>query len=123
MSNFGNFTFLELDVEAVLSLEISGKRETVADLFLVINSFYIANLWLKFSLCLLILICELGIRWSFSKYFETFCCFTKFSFHHKWNDARLLLINELPHELLNDLRPRILGNKEMLGKYLNFIGW
>ena len=44
MSNFGNFTFLELDVEAVLSLEISGKRETVADLFLVINSFYIANL-------------------------------------------------------------------------------
>ena len=30
---------------------------------------------------------------SFSYYFETFWCFTKFSFHHKWNDARLLLIN------------------------------
>ena len=29
---------------------------------------------------------------SFS-YFETLWCFTKFSFHHKWNDARLLLIN------------------------------
>ena len=29
---------------------------------------------------------------SFS-YFETFGCFTKFSFHHKRNDARLLLIN------------------------------
>ena len=24
-------------------------------------------------------------------YFETFWCFTKFSFHYKWNDARLLL--------------------------------
>ena len=25
---------------------------------------------------------------SFSRYFETFWCFTKFSFHHKWNDAQ-----------------------------------
>ena len=46
ISNFGNFTLLEFDVEAVLSLEISGKRETVADFFLVINSFDIANLLL-----------------------------------------------------------------------------
>ena len=30
---------------------------------------------------------------SFSQYFETSWCFTKFSFHRKWNDARLLLIN------------------------------
>ena len=29
---------------------------------------------------------------SFS-YFETLWCFTKFSFHQKWNDAGLLLIN------------------------------
>ena len=26
-------------------------------------------------------------------YFETFWCFNKFSFHHKWNDGQLLLIN------------------------------
>ena len=39
---------------------------------------------------------------SFSKYFETYWCFTKVSFHytkvffhHKWNDARLLLINSV----------------------------
>ena len=30
---------------------------------------------------------------SFPWYFETFWCFTKFSFHHKWNDARLLLMS------------------------------
>ena len=30
---------------------------------------------------------------SVSWYFETFRCFTKFSFYHKWNDVRLLLIN------------------------------
>ena len=29
----------------------------------------------------------------FHKYFETLWCFTKFSFDHKRNDARLLLIN------------------------------
>ena len=29
---------------------------------------------------------------SFSKYSETLWCFNKFSFHRKWNDARLLLI-------------------------------
>ena len=44
MSNFVNFTLLEFDVEAVLRLEILGKRDTVADLFLVINSFNIATL-------------------------------------------------------------------------------
>ena len=32
-------------------------------------------------------------RQAVSKYFETFRCFTKFSFHHKWNDGRLLLKN------------------------------
>ena len=30
-------------------------------------------------------------------------------------------INELPHELPNELRLRILGNDEILGKCLNFI--
>ena len=28
-----------------------------------------------------------------SKYFENLWCFTKFSFHHKWNEAWLLVIN------------------------------
>ena len=46
--------------------------------------------------------------------FWEFLFFTKFSFHHKWNEAWLLVINciyELPHELSNDLiRFRILGN-------------
>ena len=32
------------------------------------------------------------------------------------------LVNELPHELPDDLRLRILGNKEMLGKSQNFVG-
>ena len=32
----------------------------------------------------------LGLQ-SLSEYFETFWCFTKFSFHHKWKYARLLL--------------------------------
>ena len=59
-SNFGNFTLLEFDVEAVLNLEISGKRETVADFFLIINSFNIANLCLP--LCSLIHLGELRIR-------------------------------------------------------------
>ena len=31
-------------------------------------------------------------------------------------------IYELPHELPNDLRLEILGNEEILGKCLNFIG-
>ena len=30
---------------------------------------------------------------SVSKQYETFWCFTKFYFHRKWNDGRLLLIN------------------------------
>ena len=30
---------------------------------------------------------------SFSQYFGTFGCFTKFIFHHKYNEARLLVIN------------------------------
>ena len=30
-------------------------------------------------------------------------------------------IYELPHELVNDLRLRILGNYKISGKYLNFI--
>ena len=32
-------------------------------------------------------------------------------------------IHELPHELKNDLRLRILGNQEILGKCLNPIEW
>ena len=32
-------------------------------------------------------------------------------------------IYELPHELPNDLRLRILGNEEILGKSQNFIEW
>ena len=44
-----------------------------------------------------------------------FGCFNKFSFHHKWNDARLLLINmiyELSHDLPNNLSHNLrkLGN-------------
>ena len=41
---------------------------------------------------------------------------SKFSFHHNWNEAWLLVINwlyQLPHELLNELRLRILGNLEV----------
>ena len=30
---------------------------------------------------------------SFMFFFETFRCFTKFFFHHKWNDGHLLLIS------------------------------
>ena len=33
-----------------------------------------------------------SLRSTFS-YFEILWCFKKFSFHHMWNDARLLLIN------------------------------
>ena len=32
-------------------------------------------------------------------------------------------IYELPHELPNNLRLRILGNEEILGNTLNFIEW
>ena len=32
------------------------------------------------------------------------------------------LVNELPHELPDDLRLRILGNKEMLEKSQNLVG-
>ena len=32
-------------------------------------------------------------------------------------------IYELPHELPNDLRPRILGNQEISGKSLNSREW
>ena len=32
------------------------------------------------------------------------------------------LVNELPHELPDDLRLRILENKEMLGKSQNLVG-
>ena len=52
--------------------------------------------------------------------------FTKFSFHHKWNDARLLLTNMLYtscRRVPNELRFRILGNLEISGMYLNPIGW
>ena len=34
-------------------------------------------------------------RQSFSKYFETVWCFTKFSFHYKWNYAGLLILKML----------------------------
>ena len=39
----------------------------------------------------LVYLCPFLDLQSFSKYFETFWCSTKFSFHHKWNDARLLI--------------------------------
>ena len=45
------------------------------------------NNWLKTKIK--IKICR---QW-FSLYIETFWCFTKFSFHHNWNAARLLLIS------------------------------
>ena len=32
---------------------------------------------------------------SFYYHSETILCFNKFSFHHKWNDAQLLLINKV----------------------------
>ena len=32
-------------------------------------------------------------------------------------------IYEFPHELLNDLRLKILGNDEILRKYLNLMDW
>ena len=44
------------------------------------------------------------LQW-FSQHFQTFWCFTKFSFHQRWNEARLLVINiiyHLPHELPNN---------------------
>ena len=44
-----------------------------------------------------------------------------FFFHHKWNEAWLLVINWLPHELQNDLRPKMLGNWEVSQKSPNFI--
>ena len=50
----------------------------------------------------------------FSKYFEIFWCFNKFSFHHKCNDAWFLTckhgIYQSPHKLPNDLRPIISWN-------------
>ena len=41
----------------------------------------------------LYLLCPCLDLQSVSQYFETFRYFTKFSFHHRWNDGRLLLIN------------------------------
>ena len=69
------------------------------------------SLWVSLSCSLFSqkkLHCSTGLKivfWllqSFSKYFQTFRCFTKFSFHHNWNDAHG--IYELPQELPNDLR-------------------
>ena len=45
--------------------------------------------------------------------FWDFLMFCQNCFHRKWNEARLLIVNikhELPHELPNYLRFRILGN-------------
>ena len=40
-----------------------------------------------------ILPCISCLLLSLSWYFETFWCFTKFFYHHKWNEARLLVVN------------------------------
>ena len=45
---------------------------------------YKSSCWLVFF--------KISVLQSFSKYFETLWCFIKFSVHHKWNDAQLLLI-------------------------------
>ena len=37
--------------------------------------------------------CIYGDPQWFSQYFETLWCFNKFSFHQKWNDARLIFVN------------------------------
>ena len=73
--------------------------------------------------------CNLVLQ-SVSQYFETFQCFTKFSFHHKWNEGRLLLINMVytswgglcPHKKKKK-RLRILVNYEISGKCPNPIEW
>ena len=41
---------------------------------------------------------------SVSWFFETFRCFTKFSFHHKWNNGRLLLISMVYTSCLTSCR-------------------
>ena len=41
---------------------------------------------------------------SVSKYYETFRCFTKFSFRCKWNDVRLLLTNMVYTSCLRSCR-------------------
>ena len=41
---------------------------------------------------------------SVSEGFETFRCFTIFSFHHKWNDGRFLLINMVYTSFLTSCR-------------------
>ena len=60
-----------------------------------------------FFLCSLIVWLCLKHLLLFS-YFETFWCFTKFSFRHKWSDARFFSHKhgtfELPYELPKDLR-------------------
>ena len=48
----------------------------------------------------------------FSKYIETFWCFTKFSFDYKWNDAGLLLTNTVYPSCLTSCR-----TTEDLGSY------
>ena len=51
---------------------------------------------------------------SWSQYFETFWCFTKFSFHHKVKRCVIISnkhgIYEFPHELPSNLGLGILGN-------------
>ena len=61
-------------------------------------------------------------RQSISQYFETLDFFSNFPF----TTMETIItykngINEFSHELLKDLKLRILGNYEMSGKCLNFI--
>ena len=78
-------------------------------------------LQLAFYNYLLILhIYSLLILQSFSEYFETFWCFTKFSFHQKWDDMRLLLKNMVYMSCLTSWRTtldlRKLGNIKKVSK-------
>ena len=49
---------------------------------------------------------------SILRYFETFWCFTKFSFHHKRNDVRLLLKNMVYTSCLTSCRTTLVVNRK-----------
>ena len=61
---------------------------------------------------------------SFPWYFETFWCFMKFSFHHKWNDARLLLMSMVYTSCLTTCRTtQELGLKSCRSTIIFIIPW
>ena len=53
---------------------------------------------------------------SWPKYFGKLLCFCEILIRHKQNRYLVNLVNELPEELPNDFRLRILENQKIIGK-------